>query len=123
MLRSPLKKLQQHSGTKTIITQKRKEEERHFACIVPSSRLTLLSAKRETPARKCPLTVKARTWCMTHFPSLSGCYMKNSLWFHPIQRPAKLRWLGTREKGRATSISHAVRTTRVPCDLRCQEPQ
>lgn len=59
-LRSPFKKIQQHSRTKhlRIITPTEQEKQLHFARSIPSPRLAVLGSRREFPATRVPLTRK-----------------------------------------------------------------
>ena len=89
-VQSPLKKLQQHSRTKhlRITTQKRKEEQNHVACIIPSPRRTLLSTRRELPSLKSSPCWERES---ESFISCLGHCTRDSLWSHPTQKLKKLR--------------------------------
>lgn len=74
-------------------TQKEKEEQLHFACIVPSPRQKLLIAKRELPGSKEFPLPGEKGGCSASPAFCGHCTKKDPLWIHPTQRPEKLRWI------------------------------
>lgn len=94
MLRGPLRKLKQHSGTKKPEKNHTKREERQLYLPTSSpthpSRPDLLNGKRESIARKSSHR-EGRTRQVTSFPSLVRHHRKDSLHFHPTRRKGETK--------------------------------
>lgn len=110
-----------------ITTQKGKEEQLYFVCIISSCRWNLLSVKRQSPPRKNSLLWKRESRVCASFPRLLRLCTQDSHWFSllpEISRPGRYRDSSEQGKrAKAASISHTAGETVVPGDPLCRGPQ
>ena len=108
-LRTPFKKLHQHSRIKSlrITTQRGSRNSFLFPVSSHPPGCHCSAPGRNTQLKRDSLTRKGSAGWATSFPCLAGHSWKGLLGLHLTQSPAKLRWIGVaaNKKSRGLSVS------------------